>query len=94
MEATEAIKGYLSERLGKTVIDYDTDWYSLCNTCDYSAGSITVIFDDMTTDTFEETFGLFLNDILVYVNDDLEKGRTKSTWIDDLNDLVPEAGVA
>ena len=94
MEATEAIKGYLSERLNKTVIDYTTDWYSLCETCDYSAGSITVVFDDFTTDTFEERFGIFLEDILHYVNDDLEKGRTKSTWIDDLDKLVPEDDAA
>lgn len=90
MEATEAIKGYLSDRLNKMVVDYDTEWYSLCETCEYSAGSITVIFDDGTTDTFEERFGIFLEDILHYVNDDLEKGRTQSTWIAELDSLVPD----
>lgn len=94
MEATEAIKGYLSERLGKAVIDYTTSWYSLCNTCDYSAGSIKVTFDDYTTDTFEERFGIFLEEIMHYVNEDLEEGRRNSGWIHDLDRLVPGEGAA
>lgn len=90
MSGLPAIKDYLSDKLGKEVLFYKTSWYGGCPTCDFGTGRIYINFADGTTTELESQFGIMLQEIIEYADQEMNGEIKGGNWTHNLERLFDE----